>query len=47
MGDIAIVRYCRTGIARAQRGALIQTHGIPMLAHVLQQALARAHVDRA
>jgi len=34
MKDVAVVAYCRTGIARATRGALNQTHGIPMTAHV-------------
>ena len=29
MKDVAIVAYCRTGIAKAGRGALNQTHGIP------------------
>jgi acetyl-CoA C-acetyltransferase len=42
MKDIAVVSYCRTGIARAVRGALNQTHGIPMLSHVLQHAVQRA-----
>ncbi len=45
MKDVAIVSYCRTGIARATRGALNQTHGIAMAAHVMQQALARAGVE--
>ena len=36
MKDVAVVAYCRTGIARAVRGALNQTHGIPLAAHVLQ-----------
>ena len=40
MKDVAVVAYCRTGIARATRGALNQTHGIPMTAHVLRQASA-------
>ena len=43
--DVAIVSYCRTGIAKAQRGALNQTHGIPLLAHVLKGAVARAKID--
>jgi acetyl-CoA C-acetyltransferase len=43
--DIAVVSYCRTGIAKAQRGALNQTHGIPMTAHVLQHAIARAKLE--
>src|SRR5215813_12895093 len=45
--DVAVVGYCRTGIAKAQRGALNITHGIPMLAHVLQGAVARAGVEAA
>src|ERR1700755_2308003 len=42
MKDVAVVAYCRTGIARAQRGALNQTHGIAMTAHVLRHAIDRA-----
>jgi len=45
--DVAVVGYCRTGIAKAQRGALNATHGIPMLAHVLKGAVARAGVEAA
>src|SRR5262245_32771265 len=45
MKDVAIVGYCRTGIAKAQRGALNQTHGIAMASHVMKQALARAKVE--
>jgi acetyl-CoA C-acetyltransferase len=45
MKDIAVVSYCRTGIARAVRGALNQTHGIPMLSHVMQQAVKRAGIE--
>lgn len=45
MKDVAVVAYCRTGIARAQRGALNQTHGIPMTAHVISSALERAKID--
>ena len=41
MKDVAVVAYCRTGIARATRGALNQTHGIPMTAHVLRRAPLR------
>jgi acetyl-CoA C-acetyltransferase len=44
MKDIAVVSYCRTGIARAVRGALNQTHGIPLLSHVLQHAVKRAGI---
>ena len=45
MRDVAIVSYCRTGIAKAQRGALNQTHGIAMAAHVIKDAVARAKVE--
>ncbi|HEY6037322.1 MAG TPA: hypothetical protein VIV58_23740, partial [Kofleriaceae bacterium] len=44
MKDVAVVAYCRTGIAKAQRGALNQTHGIPMLAHVMKSAVERARI---
>jgi acetyl-CoA C-acetyltransferase len=47
MKDVAIVGYCRTGIAKAGRGALNQTHGIPMAAHVLRQAVERTRIDPA
>ncbi|HET9987405.1 MAG TPA: acetyl-CoA C-acyltransferase [Kofleriaceae bacterium] len=47
MKDVAVVSYCRTGIAKAQRGALNQTHGIPMLAHVMKQAVERARIAAA
>ena len=45
MKDVAVVAYCRTGIAKAQRGALNQTHGIPMMAHVLRNAVKRAGIE--
>jgi len=45
MKDVAIVSYCRTGIAKAHRGALNQTHGIPMAAHVMKAAAARAKIE--
>ena len=45
MKDVAVVGYCRTGIAKAGRGALNQTHGIPMAGHVLKQVIARAGVE--
>src|SRR5215468_11888425 len=45
MKDVAVVSYCRTGIAKAQRGALNQTHGIPLAAHVLKEAVGRAKID--
>ena len=45
MKDVAIVSYCRTGIAKATRGALNQTHGIAMAAHVMKEAVARAQIE--
>lgn len=45
MKDVAIVSYCRTGIAKAVRGALNQTHGIPLAAHVLKTAVERAGIE--
>lgn len=45
MRDVAIVSYCRTGIAKAQRGALNQTHGIPLAAHVMKEAVSRAKIE--
>lgn len=45
MKDVAIVAYCRTGIGKAQRGALNMTHGIPMTAHVLRHAVERAAIE--
>src|SRR5579864_7493291 len=47
MKDVAVVSYCRTGIAKAQRGALNQTHGIAMMSHVLRHAVKRAGIDAA
>src|SRR4029077_19581124 len=47
MKDVAVVAYCRTGIAKAGRGALNQTHGIPMAAHVLRNVVARAGIEAA
>lgn len=45
MRDVAVVSYCRTGIAKAVRGALNQTHGIAMAAHVLREAVKRAGIE--
>jgi acetyl-CoA C-acetyltransferase len=45
MKDVAVVAYCRTGIAKAVRGALNQTHGIPMAAHVMNNAVTRAGIE--
>ena len=45
MKAVAVVAYCRTGIAKARRGALNQTHGIPLTAHVLRHAVKNAGID--
>ncbi len=45
MKDVAVVSYSRTGIAKAGRGALNQTHGIEMAAHVMKAAAARAGIE--
>jgi acetyl-CoA C-acetyltransferase len=45
MRDVAVLSYRRTGIAKAVRGALNQTHGIAMTAHVLRHAVKHAGVD--
>jgi acetyl-CoA C-acetyltransferase len=45
MKDVAVIGYCRTAIAKAVRGALNQTHGIPLAAHVLRHVVERARVD--
>src|SRR5438552_7988392 len=47
MKDVAVVAYCRTGIARATRGARRRSHGRPMTAHVLRRAVKRAGIDPA
>jgi acetyl-CoA C-acetyltransferase len=45
MKDVAVIAYCRTGIAKARRGALNQTHGIPLAAHVLRHVVERAGIS--
>ncbi len=45
MRDVAVVGYCRTGIAKANRGALNLTHGIPLAGHVLKHVVDRAGID--
>jgi len=47
MKDVAVVGYCRTAIAKAGRGALNKTHGIPLAAHVLRNVVERARIDAA
>ncbi|WP_444931123.1 thiolase family protein [Microbulbifer sp. SSSA002] len=42
MRDVAIIAYCRTAIAKARRGALNETHGISMAAHVLREVVYKA-----
>jgi acetyl-CoA C-acetyltransferase len=45
MKSVAVLSYCRTGIAKAVRGALNDTHGIPLAAHVLRNAVQRARIE--
>src|SRR6266849_10922628 len=45
MQDAVIVSYVRTGIGRALRGALNNTHGATMAAHVILEALRRAELE--
>jgi acetyl-CoA C-acetyltransferase len=45
MKDVAVVAYCRTGIAKAGRGALNATHGVPLAGHVLAKAVERAGIE--
>jgi acetyl-CoA C-acetyltransferase len=47
MKEVAVVGYCRTAIAKAPRGALNQTHGIPLAAHVLRHVVERTRIDPA
>jgi acetyl-CoA C-acetyltransferase len=47
MKDVAVISYCRTGIAKAVRGALNKTHGIAMAGHVLAHAVERAGIESA
>jgi acetyl-CoA C-acetyltransferase len=45
MSEAVIVSYVRTGIGRAFRGALNDTHGATMAAHVIAEAVRRAGLD--
>ena len=45
MEEVVIVSTARTPIGKAFRGALNNTHGATMAAHVIRAALARAGVD--
>ena len=45
MPEAVIVSYVRTGIGRAFRGALNDTHGATMAAHVIAEAVRRAGID--
>lgn len=45
MRDAVIVSTARTGLAKAGRGSLNDTHGIKMAGHVIKSALERAGVE--
>jgi acetyl-CoA C-acetyltransferase len=45
MADAVIVSTARTGIGKAYRGALNNTHGATLAGHVIAQAVARARVE--
>ncbi len=47
MGDVVVVSYARTGLAKAGRGGFNNTHGAAMAGHVIQHAVARAKIDPA
>lgn len=44
MKQVAICSYARTGIGKATRGKLNNTHGIAMLSHAITHALARTNI---
>src|SRR5881409_309174 len=45
MADAVIVSTARTGIGRAYRGALNNTHGATLAGHVIKHAVERARVE--
>ena len=45
MRDAVILSTARTGLAKANRGSLNDTHGITMAGHVIKGAIERAGVD--
>src|SRR3989475_12528336 len=45
MADAVIVSTARTGIGKAYRGALNNTHGATMAGHVIKAAVERARVE--
>ncbi|MGB1069862.1 MAG: acetyl-CoA C-acyltransferase, partial [Henriciella sp.] len=45
MREAVIVSTARTGLAKASRGSLNDTHGITMAGHVIKGALERAGVE--
>ncbi|MGH7355245.1 MAG: acetyl-CoA C-acyltransferase, partial [Candidatus Rokuibacteriota bacterium] len=45
MADAVIVSTARTGIGKAYRGALNNTHGAELAAHVIRAAVERARVE--
>ena len=47
MRDAVILSTARTGLAKANRGSLNDTHGIAMAGHVIKGAIERAGIDAA
>lgn len=45
MREAVIVSYARTGLAKANRGSLNDTHGIKMAGHVIKGAIERAGIE--
>ncbi|HAE94600.1 MAG TPA: acetyl-CoA C-acyltransferase, partial [Hyphomonas atlantica] len=47
MREAVIVSYARTGMAKASRGSLNNTHGITMAGHAIKGAIDRAGIEAA
>ena len=47
MGDVVVVSYARTGLAKSGRGGFNNTHGAAMAGHAIQHAVARSKIDPA
>ena len=47
MREAVIVSYARSGLAKANRGSLNNTHGITMAGHAIKGAMERAGIDPA
>nr|WP_321441923.1 acetyl-CoA C-acyltransferase [uncultured Hyphomonas sp.] len=45
MREAVIVSYARTGMAKANRGSLNDTHGITMAGHAIKSAIERAGIE--